>query len=134
VQEERERYMDNLERQMEEQREQIQRTLDRTTEDSDRGWKVLKKAPELPSQLPRPHPSAGRCGAREAHRADPKRNILSRRGKSPEALRASVLVAAHVRRLIGGATRCEGGNQGHGPRRLRSSRGGARPRTRRRKP
>ena len=31
--EERERYMDSLERQMEEQREQIQRTLERTTED-----------------------------------------------------------------------------------------------------
>jgi hypothetical protein len=47
--EERERYMDSLERQMEEQREQIQCTLDRATEDSDRGWKVLEK---LRSSLP----------------------------------------------------------------------------------
>ena len=49
MQEERERYMDSLERQMEEQREQIQCTLDRATEDSDRGWKVLEK---LRSSLP----------------------------------------------------------------------------------
>jgi hypothetical protein len=48
--------MDSLERQMEEQREQIQRTLDRTTEDSDRGWKVLEKLrsalPSFPSRTP----------------------------------------------------------------------------------
>ena len=47
--EERERYMDSLEWQMEHQREQIQRTLDRTTEDSDRQRKALEK---LRSSLP----------------------------------------------------------------------------------
>jgi hypothetical protein len=40
--EERERYMDSLERQMEDQREQIQRTLDRTMEDSDQRRKALE--------------------------------------------------------------------------------------------
>ena len=52
--EERERYMDSLERQMENQREQIDRTLERTTEDSDRGRKALEKLrgalPSLPSR------------------------------------------------------------------------------------
>jgi hypothetical protein len=48
--EERERYMDSLEWQMENQREQIQRTLDRTTQDSDRRRKALEK---LRSALPR---------------------------------------------------------------------------------
>src|SRR5215213_3236833 len=47
--EERERYMDSLEWQMEHQREQIQHTLDRATEDSDRGRKALEK---LRSSLP----------------------------------------------------------------------------------
>jgi hypothetical protein len=97
MQEEREQYMDSLERQMEEQREQIQRTLDRTTEDSDRRRKALEK---LLSALPS-FPS-------RTHRADPKRNTLSRRGKSPaEALRAKVQVAAHIRRLIGGTRRTQ---------------------------
>jgi hypothetical protein len=54
--EERERYMDSLERQMEHEREQIQRTLDRTTEDSDRRWKVLEKLrsslPSFPDRTP----------------------------------------------------------------------------------
>ena len=54
--EERERYMDSLEWQMEEQREQIQRTLERTTEDSDRRRKALEKLlsalPSLPGRTP----------------------------------------------------------------------------------
>ena len=54
--EEREQYMDSLERQMEEQREQIQRTLDRTTEDSDRRRKALERLrssfPSFPSRTP----------------------------------------------------------------------------------
>jgi len=41
--EERERYMDSLEWQMGNQREQIQRTLERTPEDSDRIRKALEK-------------------------------------------------------------------------------------------
>jgi hypothetical protein len=54
--EEREQYMDSLELQMEHEREQIQRTLDRMTEDSDRGRKALDKLrsalPSFPSRTP----------------------------------------------------------------------------------
>jgi hypothetical protein len=54
--EEREQYMDSLEHQMEHQREQIQRTLDRMTEDSDRRRKALAKLrsalPSLPGRTP----------------------------------------------------------------------------------
>jgi len=54
--EKREQYMDSLERQMEEQREQIQRTLDRATEDSDRRRKALEKLlsalPSFPGRTP----------------------------------------------------------------------------------
>ncbi len=54
--EERERYMDSIERQMEHQREQIQRTLDRTTEGSDRRRRALEKLwsslPAFPSRTP----------------------------------------------------------------------------------
>jgi hypothetical protein len=54
--EERERYMDSLERQMEHEREQIQRTLDRTTEDSELRRKVLEKLrsslPSFPDRTP----------------------------------------------------------------------------------
>jgi len=41
--EEREQHMDSLEWQMEHQREQIDRTLEQTTEDADRGRKALEK-------------------------------------------------------------------------------------------
>jgi hypothetical protein len=54
--EERERYMDSLEWQMEHQREQIDRTLERTTEDSDRIRKALEKLrsslPSFPGRTP----------------------------------------------------------------------------------
>ena len=54
--EERERYMDSLELQMEHEREQIQRTLDRMTEDSDRPRKALEKLrstlPSFPGRTP----------------------------------------------------------------------------------
>ena len=54
--EEREQYMDSLERQMEHQREQIDRTLERATEDSDGGRKALEKLrsalPSLPGRTP----------------------------------------------------------------------------------
>ena len=54
--EEREQYMDSLERQMEHEREQIQHTLERTTEDSDRRRKALEKLrsalPSFPSRNP----------------------------------------------------------------------------------
>ena len=52
--EERERYMDSLEWQMEDQREQLDRTLERTTEDSDRRRKALEMLrSSLPSFLSR---------------------------------------------------------------------------------
>ena len=57
---EREEYMDNLERQMEDQRGRIQRTLDRTEGSADAGG--TRKAPELPSPLRRPRPHPGRWG------------------------------------------------------------------------
>jgi hypothetical protein len=47
--EERERYLDSLEWHMEHERDQIQRTLDQMTEDSDRRRKALEK---LRSALP----------------------------------------------------------------------------------
>ena len=54
--EERERYMDSLEWQMENQREQIDRTLERTPEDSDRIRKALKTLgsflPSFPGRTP----------------------------------------------------------------------------------
>ena len=54
--EEREQYMNSLERQMEHEREQIQRTLDQKTEDSDRGRKALEKLrralPSFPGRIP----------------------------------------------------------------------------------
>jgi hypothetical protein len=54
--EERERYMDSLEWQMEHERDQIQRTLDQMTEDSDRRRKALEKLqsalPSLPGLSP----------------------------------------------------------------------------------
>src|SRR5215208_2684057 len=54
--EERERYMDSLEWQMEDQREQIQHTLEQTTEDSDRRRKALERLrsslPSFPGRTP----------------------------------------------------------------------------------
>jgi hypothetical protein len=54
--EERERYMDSLEWQMEHERDQIQRTLEQMTEDSDRRRKALEKLrsalPSFPSRTP----------------------------------------------------------------------------------
>ena len=53
---ERERYMDSLERQMEQQREQIQNTLDQASEGSGRNWTVIEKLrsslPGFPSRTP----------------------------------------------------------------------------------
>ena len=50
--EERERYMDSLEWQMELQREQIDRTLEQTSEDSDRRRKALEKLRSSLTSLP----------------------------------------------------------------------------------
>ena len=52
---EREEYMDNLERQMEDQRERIQRTLDRTESSGRRGGaleRLRKSLPSFPSRAP----------------------------------------------------------------------------------
>ena len=54
--EEREQYMNSLERQMEHEREQIQRTLEQMTEDSDRRRKALERLrsslPSFPGRTP----------------------------------------------------------------------------------
>jgi len=61
---EREEYMDNLERQMEDQREQIQRTLDRI-EGSGRRRTVLERLRESLPGFPGRTPARGTGGARE---------------------------------------------------------------------
>src|ERR671920_2228579 len=80
--EEREQYMDSLERQMEHQREQIDRTLERATEDSDRGRKALEKLrsslPSFPGRIPM------RGGAERETPTEPIRSDTpSGREKSP---------------------------------------------------
>jgi hypothetical protein len=57
--EERERYMDSLEWHMEHERDQIQRTLDQMTEDSDRRGKALEKLRSALSSFPRLSPVRG---------------------------------------------------------------------------
>jgi hypothetical protein len=57
--EEHERYMDRLEWQMEHERDQIQRTLDQMTEDSDRRGKALEKLRSALSSFPRLSPVRG---------------------------------------------------------------------------
>jgi hypothetical protein len=97
--EERERYMDSLERQMEHEREQIQRTLDRTTEDSDRRRKALEK---LLSALPS---FPGRNPVRGA--AERKRLTEPIRSETPSALEESPREPSESRsrwrrRMLGG--------------------------------
>jgi hypothetical protein len=80
--EEHERYMDSLEWQMEHQREQIQRTLDHTTEDSDRRRKALEKLrsslPSFPGRTP-----VRRTGDRETLTEPTRSDTPSGREKSP---------------------------------------------------
>jgi hypothetical protein len=80
--EEREQYMDSLERQMEHEREQIERTLDRMTEDSDRRQKALEKLrsalPSFPGRTP-VRDSAERETPTDTARSDTR----SGGGKSP---------------------------------------------------
>jgi hypothetical protein len=96
--EERERYMDSLERQMEHEREQIQRTLDRTTGDSDRRQKALEK---LLSALPS---FPGRNPVRGA--AERKRLTEPIRSETPSALEESPRKPSESRsrwrRMLGG--------------------------------
>jgi|ERR671911_547198 hypothetical protein len=80
--EERERYMDSLEWQMEHQREQIQRTLERTTEDSDRGWKALEKLRSSLTNFPGRTPVRG-AAEREMLTKTIRSDTPSGREKSP---------------------------------------------------
>ena len=97
--EERERYMDSLERQMEDQREQIQRTLDRTTEDSDRGWKVLEK---LRSSLPSfPDRTPARGAAERERPTEPIRSETS--SAVEESPRKRSKPRSWWRRMFGGS-------------------------------
>jgi hypothetical protein len=97
--EERERYMDSLERQMEHEREQIQRTLDGMAEDSDRRQKALEK---LRSALPS---FPGRTPVRDAaERETPTETIrsdkFSGREKSPRKPSES---RSWLQRMFGGS-------------------------------
>jgi hypothetical protein len=83
--EERERYMDSLEWQMEEQREQIQRTLERTTEDSDRRRKALEKLLSALPSLPGRTPVRG-AAEREMPTKPIRSDTPSAREKSPRKL------------------------------------------------
>jgi hypothetical protein len=96
---ERERYMDSLEWQMEDQREQIQRTLDRTTEDSGRRRKASEK---LRSALPS---FSGRTSVRGAAEretlTEPSRNERpSAREESPRKFSEP---RSRWRRMFGGS-------------------------------
>ena len=88
--EERERYMDSLELQMEHEREQIQRTLERTTKDSDRRRKALEKLrsalPSFPSLSP-VRGAAKRETSTEQIRSDtpPGRDKRSRKPSEPRS-------------------------------------------------
>jgi hypothetical protein len=97
--EEREQYMDSLERQMDEQREQIQCTLDRTTEDSDRRRKTLEK---LLSALPS---FPGRTPVRGAPvREEPIESIRSETPSArEESPRKSSEPRSRWRRMFGGS-------------------------------
>ena len=80
--EERERYMDSLEWQMEHQREQIDCTLERTTEDSDRRRKALERLrSSLPSFLGRT--SARGAAERETPTEPLRSDTPSSREQSP---------------------------------------------------
>jgi hypothetical protein len=97
--EERERYMDSLECQMEHEREQIQRTLERTTEDSDRRRKALEK---LRSSLPS---FPGRTSVRgAAERETPTETIRSDKFSGrEESPRKSSEPRSWWRRMLGGS-------------------------------
>jgi hypothetical protein len=96
--EERERYMDSLEQQMEDQRERIQRTLDRTMEGSDRRRTVIEKLrsslPNFPNRTPVRH-----TRERETHGE-------SVRGEGPAARKKRVREPSEStpwwRRMLGG--------------------------------
>ena len=88
--EEREQYMDSLEWQMEHERDQIQRTLEQMTEDSDRRRKPLEKLrsalPSFPSLSPM-RGAAERETPTEQIRSDtpPGREKRSRKPSEPRS-------------------------------------------------
>ena len=97
--EERERYMDSLERQMEHQREQIDRTLERATEDSDRGRKALEK---LRSSLPSfPGLSPVRDAVERETPTDPARSDTGSGGEKSPRKRSEP--RSWWRRMFGGS-------------------------------
>jgi hypothetical protein len=91
--------MDSLERQMEHEREQIQRTLDRTTEDSGRRRKALEK---LRSALPS---LSGRTSVRGAAERETLTEPI--RSESPSAREESPRKSSEPRsrwqRMFGGS-------------------------------
>ena len=97
--EEHEQYMDSLEWQMEHHREQIDRTLERTTEDSDRRRKALEK---LRSALPSfPGRTSGRGAAERETLTEPiGSETPSAREESP---RKSSEPRSWWRRMLGGS-------------------------------
>ena len=96
--EERERYMDSLERQMEHEREQIQRTLDRTTEDSDRRRKALEKLLSALPSIPDRNPVRG-AAERERLTEPIRSETPSAREESPRKLSEP---RSRWRRMFGG--------------------------------
>ena len=95
--EERDRYMDNLEQQMEVQREQIQRTLDRTMEDSDQRTALEKLWDLLPS-FPGRTPMQG--GERETPTQPVQSETPSSRGEN-ESVRGPSEARFRWRRIVG---------------------------------
>jgi len=97
--EERERYMNSLERQMENQREQIQLTLDRATEDSDRRRKALEMLRSVLRSFPARTPVRG-ATEREGPIEPIRSETPSAREESP---RKSSEPRSWWRRMFGGS-------------------------------
>jgi hypothetical protein len=96
--EERERYMDGLEWQMEHQREQIDRTLEQTSEDSDRRRKALERLRSSLTSFPGRTPVRG-----AAEREMPKKTIRSDTPSGREKGPGNFLIRGHggsARRLL----------------------------------
>ena len=98
--EERERYMDNLERQMEHQREEIQSTLDRAAEDSGRSWTAIEKLRSSLPDFPGRTPARG-VGDRETSTKSARSEMPSTREESP--WREPSEPRSRWRRMFGGS-------------------------------
>jgi hypothetical protein len=97
--EERERYMDSLEWQMQNQREQIQRTLERTTEDSGRIRAALETLGSFLPSFPSRTPVRG-SAERETPTEPIRKDTPSGREKSP---RKPFKPRSWWRRMFGGS-------------------------------